>query len=1383
MFLRRPRALSLAVTALFFHQLLGFVAPSPTMARVDPLTIIKRQIHKPNMLVLLDTSGSLTGVPGGSFDYSDEVGVDCDDGENCRGGISEGVCAANGKLCFNDDTCRTNSCAVGGAACAVNSDCAPVAGRCGTGQNCFATEDCPVLTSGRCAYDNDSCSPSNTCDKRLRCKIGNNSCSSDSGCPTGTCASTGASCRSNNDCAFATSGGTCTWGTTPPTGCAQTSHCPARPKSCSDNPAVLCTTVNDCGGKCKKNLTACHSNNDCKVKANDYCDFTGKTCTAPSNSCILPRLTCNVVNPTNACIDKNTCVPNANPCTGAATNTCLAGVDGDLCNAPATASGSRMCRAGQTRCTKDSQCTVPGDTCGPATSRFVIAKRVMRNIVSSNANVVNMGFMTFFQSGYYPYYRITSPLVSTKTQWISRSTLESRGCYSRNDGLDATCQLSGVDYTLRAADNARYEVTRSNRKKKNVDHSYCGYFCSIPGEGTGIFVGAYFTYQESTGGSSTLQAPPPTTYKGKSYSDGTNTYRYYDSRPDYYNPWGSSTRPPIGYAGCGSTDACSATCGGRWDSQLAPFLTTDDSQANVDAVIRAFNQAMEPASQGGLISYGGTPSGCALENPGSPTPNHSAYHYMKDVKDHDSLPCRQRYVLFVTDGEATGPGDVNCTSSKCAATDPIAEGCECRAVRAAYKLRMELDVKTFVVGFSADAASGNGRIINDNIARAGGTDAGDDKVAPFAYGASSEEQLNEAIQGAIYQAVKGSYSTAPATASQGQQQGSQLNSGTYVIDARVDFPSWEGHLMAYDVSGSAPSLVWDAATVMKGSDWKKRRIYTSNAANQPVLIDVDSSSGAIRNAGDLHALGLGATAEEAELIARFILGDPAMKNPAVLGAIINSTPVEIAAATESSLPGAHEFHVTHANRPGLTYVGANDGMLHAFVTRAVTVGSKPYPAGSEAFAYLPPSMFPKVAALYAQGGQLADPNKHIFGLASSPKVKNICFEDCNKKTAKWKTVLLMSEGWGGNGAFALDVTNPLVDTVPFGVVWSTATNADKTDYGNWLGETVSVPAYTFKRSDALDLHRVLMSSGYPLKSGQGRSLLSITAATGRIENHVDIVPPGTCTQDYALLTDVATSRQQVPSDNGAIEGRKELIAGYVGDTWGNMWRYEKNGQLENIQSFGCQHPLHFAPTVVQLDQDDPHNPHAGDIYLVQLTNSTYDRVTENFEASQMIIMKERFIDGRPKPDPTFGTNGKVVLTNANNTQMCAVTDATGTTCLQNLGSAARPLSSAVAIPKADGAGFTLISTWYEPATAGCGKGSTYFLMHEVNGAVVTVKQALKIADEPVVSMVVAAGKLMITGSEGPINIGGSVTTAVNSARAPSSSVGDLFRLSSWSEVD
>ena len=100
---------------------LGIVVPAPAEARVNPLQIISRQIHKPNMLVVLDTSGSLTGVPGGSFTTSSEVGVDCDDGNNCRGGDAIGTCAASGKACSSDSDCRAPTCKLDHSDCAANS--------------------------------------------------------------------------------------------------------------------------------------------------------------------------------------------------------------------------------------------------------------------------------------------------------------------------------------------------------------------------------------------------------------------------------------------------------------------------------------------------------------------------------------------------------------------------------------------------------------------------------------------------------------------------------------------------------------------------------------------------------------------------------------------------------------------------------------------------------------------------------------------------------------------------------------------------------------------------------------------------------------------------------------------------------------------------------------------------------------------------------------------------------------------------------------------------------------------------------------------------------------------------------------------------------------
>jgi hypothetical protein len=1368
------------MAAVLYHQLLSGMLPAPAQARVEPLTRITRQIHKPNVLIVLDTSGSLTGVPGGSFDYSDEVGVDCDAGLNCRGGVSMGTCQIGGKVCATDTECATSTCQVGRAPCASGSDCAPVAGHCATGQGCFVDADCPAKTTGICAYDSHTCSTSSPCSQRLRCKYGSGiTCSTSSDCKPGICAGSTTACTTSNDCPYATSGGTCTYGTTPAGGCANAAQCPTRAKVCSDDPTRTCTTVNDCGGTCKKGThPACTTNAQCTASG-DYCDFNGKTCSEPPNSCVMPRIACNQVYDDNACQNTNSCVPDANPCTGVQTNACLGGTATDVCNANGTVSGSRMCRVTQYKCDNDSDCTSSGDSCGPASSRMVIAKRVIRNVVAANANVVNMGLMTFYQNGYFPYY-VVGGTTTTTTQSVDlkQGTLQASGCYSKKTGLAASCTVNGKSYTLKASNNAKYLIKGHGGEDKYVDATYCGWFCTIPGVGTGVFKGGYYDYADVTG---TLGAQVDfPTYRGKVFTEGGVTYRYYDARTDLYN---GGPAPPIDVVNCGTT--CSASCGARWDTQLSPFLTTNDSAANVEAVITAVNQAMEPASYGGLIAYGGTPSGCALENNVATDKNHSAYHYMQDVKAADSLTCRLNFVLFVTDGEANGPGDTNCTAAACSAADPQAAGCTCKAVLAAWHMRQNLGVKTFVVGFSTDAATGNGRTINNNIAKAGGTDVGDDNVAPFAFGATSESELTDALQGAIYKAVQGSYSTSPATASQGTTQGTVEQSGNYLLDARIDFPSWKGHLVAYDVSSGTPTLVWDAATKLASTDWKTRRVYTSDSSNNLVKIDINQSTGAINNKGQLYSLGLGGDATEAEVIARWMLGDPTLKNPAVLGSLINSTPIDVGAPADGTSPGLHPFYLANQNRPSVTYVGSDDGMLHAFYTKDVVISGTSYVGGNEAFAYIPPSMLATATKLYAQGGQLADPRQHIYGLSSSPKVKSICTADCTSESATWKTVLVMTEGWGGNGVFMLDVTNPTAST-PFGLMWRSATVGQSATYNADLGTTASVPAFTFLPSDAMNDFRVIFGSGYPITDGsttQGRYLLAASVTDGTIKTSNAVTPGNSCTQDYTILTDIGTARKQAKDSNGTAVGRKEFLAGYFGDTWGNLWMYTPTAGPTLLTSPGCNHPMHFSPTVVQPDADDPNNASAGDIYLIQVTNSSLDVETEGFPASQMIIMKQKFgVSGDPVVDTTFGTGGKITLTTTTTSQMCGETNASGTSCLTPLPANARPLATPTGVLKGDGTGFTIFSNWYAPASAGCGKGASYLLIHDLSGSSYTLKQAVKLADEPVVNPVIVKGNLMVSTATGPITIGGSVTIKIVNATEPRANLGDPFQISGWTEI-
>ncbi len=257
---------------------------------------------------------------------------------------------------------------------------------------------------------------------------------------------------------------------------------------------------------------------------------------------------------------------------------------------------------------------------------------------------------------------------------------------------------------------------------------------------------------------------------------------------------------------------------------------------------------------------------------------------MEDIKAGDALVCRDNFILLITDGETNGPGDVDAAGlTTCANLD----------------CRVQWDDPNATVGPTFDA-------------------------------------------------IKGSYSTTPASAVSGvQTEADEITPGGILFDARVDFPTWRGHLIAYDTQ------------------------------------DIDAGTGQ-PNRDELFALGLGNTVDEAERIAQWMLGDPKQRNKAVLGAFVNSTPIELGPPGISSLPGGKQFHEQQKDRTSLVYAAADDGLLHAFFTRKTIVDGVTYEGGEEAFAYIPPDMLRVVTNLYTQGGQKADPREHIYGLTSDP---------------------------------------------------------------------------------------------------------------------------------------------------------------------------------------------------------------------------------------------------------------------------------------------------------------------------------------------------------------------------------------------------------------
>src|SRR6185369_12698779 len=178
--------------------------------------------------------------------------------------------------------------------------------------------------------------------------------------------------------------------------------------------------------------------------------------------------------------------------------------------------------------------------------RAVIAKRVLANIVSNNASIVNFGLMTFYQSLYFPYYPQTSTSTSTASIYFTHGRLQGRQCFSKDTGPTSTCVIDGVTYTLATTNNSRYTVRGSGGQESQWGTNWCGFFCNVPGQGTGNYRGSTYTYSMKTGTVSSTPTVRPT-YTGKQITSGGVDYRYYDSNPSYYN---GGARPPIEVPDC-----------------------------------------------------------------------------------------------------------------------------------------------------------------------------------------------------------------------------------------------------------------------------------------------------------------------------------------------------------------------------------------------------------------------------------------------------------------------------------------------------------------------------------------------------------------------------------------------------------------------------------------------------------------------------------------------------------------------------------------------------------------------------------------------------------------------------------------------------------------
>lgn len=134
-----------------------------------------------------------------------------------------------------------------------------------------------------------------------------------------------------------------------------------------------------------------------------------------------------------------------------------------------------------------------------------------------------------------------------------------------------------------------------------------------------------------------------------------------------------------------------------------------------------------------------------------------------------------------------------------------------------------------------------------------------------------------------------------------------------------------------------------------------------------------------------------------------------------------------------------------ANRQEIIYVGANDGMLHAFDTKT----------GKEKWAFVPPFILPKLPNIVnvnlnrsGKGGSNA-----IYGVDGSPTVHDMYFQSAYDTSKQWHTILMIPYGRGGAGFSVLDVTDPDAPLHLYSVLNDTTRNkVHIMDHNNFISD-------------------------------------------------------------------------------------------------------------------------------------------------------------------------------------------------------------------------------------------------------------------------------------------------------------------------------------------
>lgn len=487
--------------------------------------------------------------------------------------------------------------------------------------------------------------------------------------------------------------------------------------------------------------------------------------------------------------------------------------------------------------------------------------------------------------------------------------------------------------------------------------------------------------------------------------------------------------------------------------------------------------------------------------------------------------CGKDFVVLLTDGLPSTDKNGNIVTNPDTAL--------AAAASAADQLRTA-GSKTYVVGFALPYGFSASQL--NTIAASGGTGT--------AYAATDLGSLTSTL-GDIFSDILAQTGSAAAVAT----NSTSLVADSAIFQAKFDSADWSGRLFSYDL-GSDGSIAGTPSWMAGSADSPAPAYYVAlPAASSRSIITAKTSTGtgipfrwpvdtAAPTATELDASQTATLGSSAVL--NYLRGDASNEGSSAgqyrprpagkLGDIVNSSPVYVV-KPKLGYPDSFEgsaysaFSTTYASRTPMLYVGANDGMLHAFEAST----------GKEKLAYIPNAVFSKLANLTSNA------YTHRFYVDGTPTMADAYYDDA------WHTLLVGGLNAGGQGIYTLDITDPanFSEANASSIVrWEFTDNNDAD-----LGYTFSQPAIGRMANGKW---AAIFGNGYNNTDADGHA-----STTGQAYLYVVDLQTGT------LLAKLATKAGSTTTPNGlaspkAIDVDGDNIVDYVfaGDLQGNLWKFD-----------------------------------------------------------------------------------------------------------------------------------------------------------------------------------------------------------------------------------